>query len=202
MEKSDKSEKQKKNKKSKAKKVNYPIDQNNKIKSRSSTISNAFVHAIIPTIIPEDEELEEIFKILSIDVENITCVYCGKEASSWDHFRPLVDNKEATGYITEIYNMVPACNTCNSSKGNQDWDKWIDGNSKRARNIENKDKHKEKIKNFVKYSNCKVSNVKEIINTHNEISNKIIEYNKMRDEIINKLEEAQKKANEIKRLII
>lgn len=47
------------------------------------------------------------------------CVYCGGEYQSIDHVIPLSD-----GGYDAIYNLVPACIRCNSSKNNhalQDW---------------------------------------------------------------------------------
>ena len=42
------------------------------------------------------------------------CVYCGKEATAWDHIVPKwLDGPD------EIENLVPSCTHCNSSKGKQ-----------------------------------------------------------------------------------
>ncbi len=50
------------------------------------------------------------------------CVYCGDPATSMDHFRPVIGpGGLPTGFGADEWNMVPACSTCNSSKGNQDW---------------------------------------------------------------------------------
>lgn len=40
------------------------------------------------------------------------CVYCGAPSAHVDHVRPLTQG----GHEAE-YNLVPACRTCNSSKG-------------------------------------------------------------------------------------
>ena len=53
------------------------------------------------------------------------CAYCGGVATEWDHLRPLVVNKQPTGYISEIHNLVPACGKCNQSKGNKNWREWL-----------------------------------------------------------------------------
>ena len=42
-----------------------------------------------------------------------------------DHLRPLVKDKEPTGYISEIHNLVPSCGKCNQSKGNKEWKAWM-----------------------------------------------------------------------------
>jgi 5-methylcytosine-specific restriction endonuclease McrA len=48
------------------------------------------------------------------------CAYCNSKASSWDHVVPV-----SRGGLTEPYNIVPACFSCNSSKGSKNvWD-WL-----------------------------------------------------------------------------
>ena len=101
-----------------------------KITGRSSSITNSFVNSIIPVIQPSEEEIEEALNILNMTLETFQCAYCGGEATEWDHLRPLVKDKRPTGYISEIYNLVPACGKCNQSKGNKDWKIWINSNAK------------------------------------------------------------------------
>ena len=107
---------------------NFPLKKN-VIKGRISTITNAFVQDIIPTIVPTKDEQEKFLRVLEIE-NTKQCVYCGGTATTWDHFRPLVRNKRPTGYINEISNMVPACSTCNSSKSNSDWQSWLNAETK------------------------------------------------------------------------
>ncbi|WP_208380231.1 HNH endonuclease [Psychromonas algarum] len=96
-----------------------------KITGRSSTITNAFINAIIPINYPNNDEVKEALAILGMNDENFQCAYCGDTASEWDHLRPLVLNKKPTGYISEIQNLVPSCGKCNQSKGNKNWKTWI-----------------------------------------------------------------------------
>jgi hypothetical protein len=50
------------------------------------------------------------------------CVYCGDATAGRDHFYPVVGlNGLPTGYCEDIWNIVTACPTCNSSKGNRSW---------------------------------------------------------------------------------
>ena len=50
------------------------------------------------------------------------CVYCGDEAKSKDHFRPVVSMSGLpSGYCDDEWNIVPCCITCNSCKGNRHW---------------------------------------------------------------------------------
>ena len=93
--------------------------------SRKSSITNAFVNAIIPTTAPTFEEIEEALRILGMRHDDVRCAYCGERSTEWDHLRPLVVKRRPTGFITEIANLVPACGKCNQSKGNKPWREWM-----------------------------------------------------------------------------
>ena len=93
--------------------------------SRKSSITNAFVNAVIPVIVPTSDDIENALAILEMDPANVRCAYCGDKSSEWDHLRPLVVNKRPTGFVSEIANLVPACGKCNQSKGNKPWRIWI-----------------------------------------------------------------------------
>lgn len=93
--------------------------------SRTSSITNAFVNALVPQIPPTIEEIETALTILEMDPVDMRCAYCGNVMTEWDHLRPVVSKKRPTGYITEIANLVPACNKCNSSKGSSNWREWM-----------------------------------------------------------------------------
>lgn len=100
-----------------------------KITGRTSTITNAFVSSIIPSIEPHESEIKECLAILGLDFNDLRCAYCGDRATEWDHFRPLVSDKRPTGFISEIRNLVPSCPKCNQSKGNKPWRVWIVSNA-------------------------------------------------------------------------
>jgi hypothetical protein len=100
--------------------------------SRKSTITNAFVSAIIPTIVPTLDEIEQALNILGVDPSDVRCAYCGDKASEWDHLRPLVWKRRPTGFITEIGNLVPSCAKCNQSKGNANWREWMHSKANRS----------------------------------------------------------------------
>jgi cytochrome P450 len=93
--------------------------------SRKSSITNAFVNTLIPQIQPSIEEIDEALTVLGMQPEDVRCAYCGRPKTEWDHLRPLVDKLRPTGYISEIANLVPACNKCNQSKRNAKWREWI-----------------------------------------------------------------------------
>ena len=125
-----------------------------KITGRSSSITNAFINSIIPVIIPTNKEVEESLKILNMDFDSIQCSYCGKEASEWDHLRPLVLNKKPTGYVSEIHNLVPSCGKCNQSKGNKIWSTWIISDAKlspKTRGVKDIEQRIERLKLYEKW---------------------------------------------------
>lgn len=93
--------------------------------SRKSSITNAFVNAVIPVVVPDVTEIEEALRLLEMSPEDVRCAYCGDRFTEWDHLRPLVIQRRPTGYISEIANLVPACGKCNQSKGNKPWRSWM-----------------------------------------------------------------------------
>jgi hypothetical protein len=97
------------------------------VSGRSSSITNAFINAILPVHKPADDEVLEALAILEMSADNIRCAYCGDKNTEWDHLRPIIRGKKPTGYITEIANLVPACGKCNQSKGGSDWKAWMLG---------------------------------------------------------------------------
>jgi len=125
-----------------------------KIVGRTSSITNSFVNGIIPVIQPTDEEINEALNILGMDENSICCAYCGDAYTEWDHLRPLVINKMATGYVSEIHNLVPACGKCNQSKGNQNWYEWMYGSaqlSPATRGIKDIDERCARLKEYEKW---------------------------------------------------
>lgn len=97
-----------------------PSKQN--LKGRSSTISNAFAISITPYIRPSDDELNVYYDLLGI--KEGQCAYCLGDGNGRDHLKPLVDSGMPTGYITDIHNLVPCCQKCNSSKGSKSFGEW------------------------------------------------------------------------------
>lgn len=102
------------------------------IMGRSSSITNAFINAIIPIFPPSDEEVLEALSVLGMSPDSIQCAYCGDPTTEWDHFRPLVTNQKPTGYVTEIANLVPSCGKCNQSKGKSNWREWMIGDAPKS----------------------------------------------------------------------
>jgi hypothetical protein len=98
--------------------------------ARKSTLTNAFVSALIPSFSATVEEVDEALTILALDPFDLRCCYCGGPWHTWDHLRPLVTRCKPTGFVTEIANLVPSCSPCNSSKGASAWKKWMFGKAK------------------------------------------------------------------------
>lgn len=90
------------------------------LNARSSTISNAFVQTFTPWITEKDNKVQELYnKYVDSKFDSSKCFYCGADATSSDHIIPLVSDRKPTGAITEIYNLLPCCNSCNSAKGSK-----------------------------------------------------------------------------------
>ena len=102
--------------------IKFKIPTKSNLRSRTSTIDNAFVISITPWENPKNIEVQWMLNKLELDDQQ--CAYCLTKATSVDHFFPLVSNKLPTGYITEISNLVPCCSSCNSSKGGKYWRDW------------------------------------------------------------------------------
>ncbi|MEL7603061.1 MAG: HNH endonuclease [Bacillota bacterium] len=126
-----------------------------KITGRTSSITNSFVNGIVPCITPSEEEIQKALSILGMLKETICCAYCGDQYTEWDHFRPIVRDKRATGYISEIHNLVPTCGKCNQSKGNSDWKEWMTGAAIRSpatRGIKDLNQRIQRLEAFEKWA--------------------------------------------------
>lgn len=103
-----------------------------KITSRTSSVTNVFVQAIVPADPPNPVDQARVLAILEIDKDSLVCAYCGDPAQHWDHLNPFVKNKRPTGFLHEAKNLVPACGPCNTSKSGHPWRSWIIGSAKRS----------------------------------------------------------------------
>ena len=54
------------------------------------------------------------------------CVYCGSEATTWDHLYPLVVEGMPSGIVPSQLEMVPCCSKCNCAKGRRAWQEHMD----------------------------------------------------------------------------
>ena len=174
----------------------FQMPKPTKIATRSSSITNAFINGIVPCIFPSDDEIKVALDILGMDVDTICCSYCGDKQTEWDHFRPLIIDKKATGYISEISNLVPACGKCNQSKGNKNWKIWMLSDAKlspKSRGISDLD---ERIEYLTAYENWRPPtrvDFEKIVG-----SEKWSLYMKSWAELLESMNEAQKLSSEIK----
>ena len=129
-----------------------------KITSRTSSVTNGFVQAIIPSIEPTHSEIVEALQILGMTVDARSCIYCGMAATDWDHLRPLVQHKRPTGYIHEIRNLVPSCGPCNQSKSGANWEAWMNSDARgspRSKGVSDLEQRIDRLRRFVEWGNVK-----------------------------------------------
>jgi hypothetical protein len=169
------------------------------MKSRKTSITNAFVSAIIPVVRPTPEEIAEALAVLGMTADKVTCIYCGDKCNAWDHLRPLVIGRRPTGYISEIANLVPACQPCNSSKGNSPWRDWMTGNapqSPKNRGVADVQSRMERLAAFERWRQPTYVDFAAIVGRE--------EYEKYwleLDRIISEMEKSQAIANDVSRKI-
>jgi len=171
-----------------------------KITGRTSTITNSFISSIIPCIEPSEKEIIKVLSILGMDPSSICCAYCGDKYTEWDHFRPLIKKKKATGYISEINNLVPSCGKCNQSKGNKYWKEWITGSaplSPASRNIKDLKKRIQHLENYKEWSNPIIIDFEMIIGQE-----KWAQHIKNCDELHLQMKKSQILSDEIKSLVM
>lgn len=112
--------------------ADFDLPSRGRIDGRISSITAAFFQAITPVVLPSENDVEEALSVLRMVRGNCCCAYCGDPRTEWDHFRPIVKDRQPTGFITEIANLVPACGKCNQSKGNKNWKDWMLGPAARS----------------------------------------------------------------------
>lgn len=140
--------------------LKYPKDTT--ITGRSSTMRGSFIKAVIPIIPGTKEEQESCLKRLKQNIEKLFCCYCGDKATEWDHFRAIVSDKGPSGYVTDVYNLVPSCAKCNQSKGGKKWNEWMTSNapnSPKTRKIEDLAARMKVLKSFETWSDKHVKRI-------------------------------------------
>lgn len=98
-----------------------------RICDRWTTFNGALQAALA---IPETFDLQKAREAIALlgqgAEEELACVYCGAAAATWDHLYNNVVDGRFSGYGNRIYNLVPACRTCNEKKGAKHWRKFLD----------------------------------------------------------------------------
>jgi len=101
------------------------------MKGRTSTLMNELSKNLGGKKFPYDstdtETRSAILKLSGI------CEYCEKNAATtFDHYMPLVVEGSPSKYCNDMWNMIPCCASCNSSKGSRSIWEWF--NSRSAKN--------------------------------------------------------------------
>lgn len=76
---------------------------------------------------------------------DLTCVYCGTEAKTWDHLTNLVKGGKFQGFGHQVGNLVPCCKTCNEKKQGKPFREFVN------RIIADPAKAEEKVKQLEEY---------------------------------------------------
>lgn len=93
-----------------------------KTTGRTSTLSHAFASALAMSENYDETVLIERLLILGQEPNQpLRCVFCQADARTIDHLNGLVENSRFTGHGHVIGNLVPCCETCNTSKGSKPW---------------------------------------------------------------------------------
>jgi hypothetical protein len=94
---------------------------------RRTTINHAFASALAPNDQYDETVIDDALRVLGQNPDDdLECVYCGREAETWDHLIGLVKNSQLRGYGHQIGNLIPCCRSCNSKKGSKDWRQFIE----------------------------------------------------------------------------
>ena len=172
------------------------------IKARTSSITNAFFNGIIPVIQPRPEEINEVLGQLGM-MQTIECAYCGDKYSEWDHLHPLIEDKKPSGYITEIYNLIPSCGKCNQSKGNKNWKEWMESDARLSPKTRKIKDLKERIERIQKYDEwCERKRTRIDFDKNCGATNELWKkHNKNLEDLINKMKEFQETSDKLKKAI-
>lgn len=92
------------------------------VMGRKSTFTNAFASALAPHDVYDVAAVAAAMRDLGQDPDgDLACVYCGREAATWDHVFNRVVKGDFSGHGHRIRNLVPCCRSCNESKGQKAW---------------------------------------------------------------------------------
>lgn len=166
------------------------------IKERKTTISHAFASALS---IPDEFEIDQVSQAIRLLEQNpdddLFCAYCGKEAETWDHINAIVLNGEFSGNGHQINNLIPCCKTCNSQKGNKNWEEFLRKKNNQSPTVD-LEKRIKRIKNYIGDNNV---NLLERINEH--CPELLVNFQIKKEEVLNLLQEADEIAKNIRNII-
>jgi hypothetical protein len=94
---------------------------------RWTTVNGALQAALAVPETYDAAKHADALRVLDQDADDdLRCVYCGELAATWDHLANNVQRGRYSGYGNRIYNLVPACRTCNERKGGKTWQAWLE----------------------------------------------------------------------------
>ena len=110
----------------KKKSIKSHLSKYSLVQKRSTTINHAFASALAPFDVYDENKINAAITFLGQDPESdLTCVFCGNAAETWDHLVSLVEGGKLRGLGHQIGNLVPCCKLCNSQKGAKDFAAFI-----------------------------------------------------------------------------
>jgi hypothetical protein len=176
--------------------IKFHLSQYSIHNKRKTTINHAFASAIAPVDKYDETILSTALRLLGQDPdEELTCVYCGSQAETWDHLVGLVEKGELRGYGHQIGNLVPCCKQCNSKKGAKDWETHLEGE------VSNDMDLAMKRKLIASYRDAYATPV-DLEHAKNSLPNDWIRYCAIKDEIFLLMEEADKLADRLRTVAI
>lgn len=167
----------------------FKIPNKAAITARTSSLTNSFIASLMPYIKPSPEDLTKALRLLEMDEELVSCIYCGGKHTEWDHLKPFVVKRRPTGFYTTSFNLVPACGKCNQSKGNSDWQTWMHS---ARRSLPDLGQRIKLLKAYEKAGRIKPINVEAILGKE-----RFEAYMSLCNEIITKMGEAHKVSREL-----
>lgn len=187
------------------KEIKYP--KRIKVSGRTSSITNAFYNGILPVIKHSEKEESDLKELLNYnESKGWQCIYCGNVANTFDHLNSLINDKKPTGYFSEPGNLVPSCNSCNSSKGKKHWKEFMDtalmsykNNTPRRLKIHHS-QYAKGVKQLISFE--KKFKAKKInFDNQTQVKTKMAEHRKKLDIILKSMDESKKTENELIHLI-
>jgi hypothetical protein len=98
-----------------------------KILRRWTTFNGSIQSALgVPEVYDADRHAAALALLGQSVEDDLLCVYCGAAAATWDHLENNVRGTRFSGFGHRIYNLVPACRSCNERKGRKDWKEYLD----------------------------------------------------------------------------
>lgn len=96
----------------------------NSLLGRSSTLRSGFYKEQAP-IQPYADAKADLPAYIALVGSLLHCMYCGTDVTfdplghKGDHFYSSIENKRPRGYCNDLFNRVPCCAKCNSSKASK-----------------------------------------------------------------------------------